>query len=245
MRLVCAASLAAVLMTLPLGAQVAAAAGAQEPQSQAPGTSTPQAPGTNAPANPAPQAPGGPAPQVPPGQVPGAVAPAVPVTPPVVARTFAAPAGLLFNTVRADRVADFEKVMGYLRAALESSPDATVRAQARGWRVFKATEPGPAGSVLYVYVIDPTVPGADYGLGPILAEAYPDPTQLQEIWRLYTGSVTGGGSLLNLTPLQTVLPTPPGLPSMLGPGTTATPPGTIPPAPVPVVPPDSDPNRRP
>ena len=34
-------------------------------------------------------------------------------------RTFTAPAGLLFNTVRADRVDDFEKAMGYLQAALD------------------------------------------------------------------------------------------------------------------------------
>jgi hypothetical protein len=112
---------------------------------------------------------------------------------------------LLFNTVRADRVADFEKVMGYLQAALAKSPSETVRAQAAGWRVFKATEPGPGGTVLYVYVIDPTVMGADYSLGQILADAYTDQAQLQEIWKLYTSSVTGG-SLLNLTPLKVETP---------------------------------------
>jgi hypothetical protein len=50
------------------------------------------------------------------------------------------------------------------------------------------------------------VPGADYGLGRILAEAYPDAALLQEIWRLYTTSVTSGGSLLNLTPVVPVDP---------------------------------------
>ena len=44
--------------------------------------------------------------------------------------------------------------------------------------------------------------GADYGLGRILAEAYPDPTKLQEIWKLYTDSLASGGSLLNLTPVK-------------------------------------------
>ena len=116
-------------------------------------------------------------------------------------RTFTAPSGLLFNTVRADRVADFEKVMGHLQAALATSKSEVVRAQARGWRVFKAAEPGPGGTVLYVFSIDPTVPGADYGLGRILADAYPDQRQLQDIWKLYTGAVTGG-SLLNLTPIE-------------------------------------------
>jgi hypothetical protein len=139
-----------------------------------------------------------PAPQ--PQTTPGAVqAPAVPPAP-AVARTFSAGTGLLFNAVRADRVVDFEMVVGYLQAALEKSPDPTVRAQARGWRVFKATEPGPNATVLYVFLLDPAVGGADYGLGRILSDAYPD--QIQDIWKLYSGALVGGGSLLNLVPVQ-------------------------------------------
>jgi hypothetical protein len=118
----------------------------------------------------------------------------------VVARVFAAGAGLIFNVVRPDRVVDFEMVMGYLQSALEKSTDTRVRAQAAGWRVFKAAEPGPNGTVIYVFLLDPTVGGADYGLGRILSDAYPD--QIQDIWKLYTGSLAGGGSLLNLTPVQ-------------------------------------------
>ena len=155
-----------------------------------------------------------------------------PSTPPAQARTFTAPVGLLFNTVRQDRVADFEKVIGYLQVALQKSTDATVRAQAQGWRVFRAAEPGPGGTVLFVFVIDPTVQSADYGLGRILADAYPDTAELQEIWKLYTGAVTSGGTLLNLSPVR--------------PGATPADPGTGPvasPAERPL-PPDADPNRR-
>src|SRR4051812_10616067 len=151
-----------------------------------------------------------------------AAPPAAPAT-----RTFTAPVGLLFNTVRPDKVADFERVVGFLQAALEKSSDAKDREQAKGWRIFRAAEPGPANTVLYVFVLDPAVPGVDYGLGRILAEAY-DTTQLQEIWRLYTGAVTSGGTLLNLSPVK---------PSTITP--TATPaPG--PPAERPL-PPDADP----
>src|SRR5262245_14837285 len=121
-------------------------------------------------------------------------------------RVFTAPVGMILNAVRPERVADFEKVMGYLHAALASSTNASVRAQAEGWRVMKASEPGPNGSVLYVFLLDPTVSGADYGLGRILAEAYPDQTKLQEIWKLYTDSLASGGSLLSLTPLKTGTP---------------------------------------
>jgi hypothetical protein len=133
----------------------------------------------------------------------GPVQPAAPGTPPQPPqpRTFTAPVGLLFNTVRADRVDDFEKAMGYLQAALAASTDERVRAQAAGWRIFKATEAAPGGAVLYVFLLDPTVMGADYGLGRILADAYPDQAKLQEIWKLYSSSVTGG-SLLNLTPVK-------------------------------------------
>jgi hypothetical protein len=117
-------------------------------------------------------------------------------------RTFTAPTGIILNAVRPERVADFEKLIGYLEAALASSTDPTVRAQAEGWRVLKATETGPNGAVLYVFLFEPTVTGADYGLGRILAAAYPDPTKLQEIWKLYTDSLASGGSLLNLTPVK-------------------------------------------
>src|SRR5687767_10992865 len=160
-----------------------------------------------------------PAPAPAPGTTPGVTAPVptpvpAPVVPPVPlgARVFTGKSGLIFNAVRPDRVVDFEMVMGYLQAALEKSTDVRVREQANGWRVFKATEPGPNGTILYVFVIDPAVPGADYGLGRILADAYPD--RIQEIWKLYQGSVTGGGSLLNLTPVEGP---PPGSPTPLTP----------------------------
>lgn len=151
------------------------------------------------------QQPPSPPPQQAPAQQPPAVPrPESPAPPPVVSsvRTFTAPAGIILNAVRPERVADFEKLLGYLQAALATSSDATVRAQAEGWRVLKASEPGPNGVALYVFLFDPTVAGADYGLGRILAAAYPDQTKLQEIWKLYTDSLATGGSLLNLTPVK-------------------------------------------
>lgn len=151
------------------------------------------------------QQPPSPPPQQSPAQQPPAVPrPESPATPAAVSsvRTFTAPAGIILNAVRPERVADFEKLIGYLQAALATSSDATVRAQAEGWRVLKASETGPNGVVLYVFLFDPTVVGADYGLGRILAAAYPDQTKLQEIWKLYTDSLATGGNLLNLTPVQ-------------------------------------------
>jgi hypothetical protein len=125
----------------------------------------------------------------------------------VLTRTFTAKNGLLLNAVRPDRAEDFEAVMWYLQQALQKSADPTVRAQAQGWRMFRAVEAGPNNTVLYVFVLDPAVPRADYSLGRILAEAYP-PEQLATIWRMYQGAVTSGGSLVNLMPVEPKEPLP-------------------------------------
>ena len=162
---------------------------ASQQQPAAPAGAKP-APAQPAPTQPAPAAPGQPG--------------APPAQTPTQSRTFTAPAGLLFNTVRPERVADFEKVMAYLQAALEKSTDERVRGQAAGWRIFKATE-SVQGSVIYVYLFDPTVVGADYGIGQILANAYA-PEQAEQIFKLYRDSLSGGGSLLNMTPVKPVPP---------------------------------------
>ena len=179
---------------LVAAAIVAAAipAHAQQAQSPAPPVTPGQTqPTTQSPTTP-PQAPGAPATTSP---APGAT------LAPATARTFTAPIGLWFVTVRPDRVTDFEQVVAHLQAALAKSPDARAREQAKGWRMLKASEPGPNATVMYVFLIDPTIQGADYGLGSVLASAYLDPMDLAEIWRMYTGAITGGGSLLNLTPI--------------------------------------------
>ena len=178
---------------------------ASPPATQAPGSTTP-AQGT---------------PVVPPPTLP----------PPPMTRTFTTQTGMIFNAVRPDRVVDFETVIGYLEQALQKSTDATVRAQARGWHVYKATEPGPNGTVLYVFVMDPAVPGADYGLGKILSDAYPD--RIEQIWKLYQGALAGGGSLLNLTPVQ-------GPPPAAAPPATNKPAATPPPVPPPPGPGEPD-----
>jgi hypothetical protein len=114
-------------------------------------------------------------------------------------RTFTGTAGLMFNTVRPERVADFELLLAEVQQALARSTNPATQAMAKGWRFFKAAEPGPNGVVLFVFVVDPVVPGEDYSLGRILVEAFPDAAKVQEVWKLYTTSVTGGGTLLNLS----------------------------------------------
>jgi hypothetical protein len=134
--------------------------------------------------------------------------------------------GLLMHQVAATRVADFDRLLGYVRDALAKTTNATLRQQAEGWKFYKSPELGPNGDVIYTFVLDPAVPCVDYALAPILAEAYPDPAQLGEIWNLYKGSVRGGGTLMNLVPVEVKPPapiaTPPSVPVAAPPAAPST-----------------------
>jgi hypothetical protein len=122
-------------------------------------------------------------------------------------RVFASEQGLIFNAIRPDKVMDFETVLAKLRTALTDSKDPVRNQQGWGWKIYKATEPGPNGSVLYVFVMDPAVKGADYGIAKILSEAYPN--EVMELYRMYTGAfATAGQTLINLQPLPALNATP-------------------------------------
>jgi hypothetical protein len=199
-------------------AQVAPPAPGPPPTTQPPPSGAPPQP-SGAPQQPAPTAPGAAA--------PAGITPPAAVAP-LTARAFTAPAGMILNAVRPERIVDFELVIGYLQAAFANSTNPQLRAQAGGWRMYKATEPGPNNTVLYVFWFDPTVVGADYALGPILSDAYPD--QVEQIWKLYQGALAGAGSqsLLNLTPVMPPPLPPAGAPVPPPAGTP--PPATSPPA---------------
>ena len=123
----------------------------------------------------------------------------------VAGRVFASEQGLIFNAIRPDKVMDFETVLAKLRAALADSKDPVRNQQGWGWKIFKAAEPGPNGSVLYVFVMDPAVKGADYGVAKILSEAYPN--EIMELYRMYTGAfATAGQTLINLQPSPALAP---------------------------------------
>jgi hypothetical protein len=139
---------------------------------------------------PAPASPGTPAePQAP---APGTAA----APPPATTRVLAGDAGLIFFPVKPDRTADFEKIMAKLKEALSTAEDPTVREQAAGWKVFKAVEPGPNASALYVFVIDPAVKGGDYAFWKTLYASFPE--EVLQLYRLYSAATAGGQTLLNL-----------------------------------------------
>ena len=105
---------------------------------------------------------------------------------------------MIFSAIKPAAAKDFETVLNRLRQALLGSADPVRQRQAAGWKIFKAAEPGPNGSVLYVFVMDPAVKGADYGVAKILAEAYP--AEAQQLYKLYIGAFASGQTLLNLEP---------------------------------------------
>jgi len=113
------------------------------------------------------------------------------------ARTFASDAGMILNFVKPDKTAEFENVMAKLKEALQHSDKPERQAQAKGWRVYKAQEPGANGTVLYIFWVNPPVKDTDYTVSMILAEVFP--TEAQTIFKQYADSLAQGQNILNLS----------------------------------------------
>jgi len=127
-----------------------------------------------------------------------AAAPAQPAAAPGL--TFDGDAGLLFMQIKPDKTADFESVMAKLHEALTKTDKPERKQQAAGWKIYKSTEPGPGGNVLYVAIINPTLKGADYTVAKILYEVFP--TEVQAIFPTYRDSFAAGQSRTNLSLVQ-------------------------------------------
>jgi len=117
---------------------------------------------------------------------------AVPAT-----RVFGSDAGLVLNFIKPDKTSDFEAVMAKLKDALHQSNKPERAQQAASWKVFRAVEPAAGGAVLYVFVIDQAVKGADYTVSTILAEAFPN--EVQTLYKQYAEAYASGQNFVNLT----------------------------------------------
>ena len=113
------------------------------------------------------------------------------------ARTFAGDAGMVLNFIKPDKTADFEAVVAKLKEALQKSAKPERKQQAASWKVFKSPDPAAGGNVLYVFVIDPSVKGADYTVSNILAEAFP--TEVQALYKQYAEAYASGQNFVNLS----------------------------------------------
>jgi hypothetical protein len=113
------------------------------------------------------------------------------------ARLFASDAGMVLNFIKPDKTADFEAVIVKLKEALQKSEKPERKQQAASWKVFKSPDPAAGGNVLYVFMIDPAVKGADYTVSTILAEAFP--TEVQALYKQYAEAYATGQNFLNLS----------------------------------------------
>ena len=128
-----------------------------------------------------------PAGQAPAGQATAGQAPAAQPTPPGI--TFDSDAGILIMYIKPDKTADFEAAMAKLHNALVNSDRPERKQQAAGWKLYKASDPGPNGTVLYVNFLAPTLKGADYTISKILAEVFPQ--EVQQLFPLYRDAFAG------------------------------------------------------
>ena len=113
------------------------------------------------------------------------------------ARMFASDAGMVLNFVKPDKTTDFEAVMAKLKEALQKSAKPERKQQAATWKVFKSPDPAAGGNVLYVFMIDPSVKGADYTVSTILSEGFP--TEVQALYKQYAEAYASGQNFVNLS----------------------------------------------
>ncbi len=114
-------------------------------------------------------------------------------------REFTADTGVMLYFLRPEGESAFEDTMRRAAEALAASESEERRAQAEGWRTYRAEEPLADGVLLYVSWLDPAVPGADYWIPDILNEAFP--TEAQALYETYAGAFADGQILLNLQPV--------------------------------------------
>ena len=92
------------------------------------------------------------------------------------ASTFNGDAAVMLHFVKPGSTATYEGLMGRLGEALHKNQNEETKrqAQAAGWKVYRAgTDISGQGSVMYAWVIDPVIDGADYAASTILSEAFP------------------------------------------------------------------------
>jgi hypothetical protein len=106
-------------------------------------------------------------------------------------------AGIIIYPVLSDRTEEFEALLETVGHVVQQSENPVRRQQARGWRVFRAKEPGPAGSVLYMFLLDPVVKLADYDVVKAVTEELPA-EEANQFNRTWTGCLAGPQTVLDL-----------------------------------------------
>ncbi len=105
---------------------------------------------------------------------------------------FSGDAAVMLHFVRPGSTAAYEGVMTRLGEALQRSENTETdrQAQARGWKVYRASASITGDGVMYAWVIDPVVGGANYAAATILNEVFPG--DIQQLFETYNGAFTAG-----------------------------------------------------
>lgn len=91
--------------------------------------------------------------------------------------------------VNPDKTADYEQVIATLKDSLSKSTRPEAKQQLAGWKVMRAMTPQPDGAIVYVHVITPVVPDADYSITNLVYEAVTDPMERINFYNLYRGAL--------------------------------------------------------
>ena len=81
-------------------------------------------------------------------------------------------AAIVTVLVKPEKVAEFDRVLGRLKTALQASATPARKRQAEGWSVFKSTDL-VQGNVSYIMLIDPAVRDQDYDIARLIGETDP------------------------------------------------------------------------
>ena len=137
---------------------------------------------------------------------PAQATPAAPAQPepPAPKVPFTTPAGMLLVSIKSDKTADFEEMVGKLKAGFAKTSDETLKKQGAGFKVYKASEAN-GGNTLYVVLLEPAVPNSEYELFNMLQrtmtpEEQRDPAAAK-MWERYIAAFAAGLNKLSLTPV--------------------------------------------
>jgi hypothetical protein len=103
--------------------------------------------------------------------------------------TFHSDAAVILHFVKPGSTAVYEGAMARVSEALQKGGNTDIdrEAQARGWKLYRADlDISGQGNVMYVSVIDPVIPGAEYASSTILTDVFP--AEAQELREAYDGA---------------------------------------------------------
>jgi hypothetical protein len=97
---------------------------------------------------------------------------------------FPSGAALVSHFIKPDKTAEWEGIMQKLKDALKASENPQRKAQAEAWRIYKASVPGPSGSVMYFWRIDGAPADADFSMVKMMTELFPK--EAAELYKQYS-----------------------------------------------------------